>query len=351
MVVTEAGQITGVISGGCLEADVRGRAFRAMQQGRPVLVKYDTTTNEELVWGLGLGCNGVVHVLIEPASDSTDDLVRVLDSCSTGQHRTAVATIIRSENARVPLGARAILSQDRPCAFHVDWTSDRIAQRILSDLQAALGTGTSSITRYGGHEELEAFIEVVDPPLPLVIFGAGADVVPLVAVARQLGWHTTVVDTHSRARSVQRFVLADSVILCRPEDVCNRVTVTPSSVVVLMTHNYQHDGELLHSLMNSTPRYIGCLGPRHRAARLLSDVVDDPAASLHAALHGPIGLDVGAETSSEIAVSIAAEILAVLKDRSGASLRHRQGSIHEAAEPSRVLTVAAQELSSTNQTM
>src|SRR5438552_1708159 len=110
MLVTEDGRTTGVVSGGCLEGDVRDRAARVMRMGRPTLVRYDTTTDEDVVWGLGLGCNGVVDVLIEPASDRVDHLVRFLEACSHSQERSACATVIRAEgSADVMLGSRGFL--------------------------------------------------------------------------------------------------------------------------------------------------------------------------------------------------------------------------------------------------
>jgi xanthine dehydrogenase accessory factor len=170
--------------------------------------------------------------------------------------------------------------------------------------------------------------------VPLVIFGASADAIPLVRMARHLGWHTTVVATHARSKSLERFADADAVILCRPEEVSARVTLTESTAVVLMTHNYSHDVELLNVLVNKPTRYLGCLGPRRRIERLLSELSCAPAAlntSPFGRLHAPIGMDLGAETASEIALSIAAEILAVLRGHSGGPLRRRRGSIHSNA--------------------
>jgi xanthine/CO dehydrogenase XdhC/CoxF family maturation factor len=171
MLVTEDGRTTGVVSGGCLEGDVRRRAARVMHTGQPTLVTYDTSNDENVVRGLGLGCSGVVDVLIEPASESLDRLVQFLFACSHGQQRAAFATVIRSEGiAEVAVGTRLFLLPDG---------------------------------------NLEVFIEAVEPPLPLVIFGAGADAVPLVTIAQRLGWLATVVDTHARARSLERFADAD----------------------------------------------------------------------------------------------------------------------------------------------
>src|SRR5229473_2252159 len=330
MVITETGRTSGVLSGGCLEGDVRERAVRVMRTGSSTLVKYDTTADDEIVWGLGLGCNGIVHVLIEPASDRTDHLVRFLDACSKGQDRAAFATVIRSEGvAEVALGTRLFLYPDGISESDAD-LPERIMQQILTDLHAAVRSGVSSVTHFGADAAVEIFIEVVEPQVPLVIFGAGADAVPLVEMARQLGWHTTVVDTHARSRSLERFANADAVILCRPEEVSARVTLTESTAVVIMTHNYIHDVEVLNTLFNKPARYVGCLGPRRRTERLLSEV---PCAfvvgrSSLGHLHAPVGMDLGAETPSEIALSIAAEILAVLRGRSGGFLHSRRGSIH-----------------------
>src|SRR6266851_1946041 len=219
MVITETGRTSGVVSGGCLEGDVQERAVRVMRTGNSTLVKYDTTADDETVWGLGLGCNGIVHVLIEPASDHTDHLVRFLDACSKGQDRAAFATVIRSEGvAEVALGTRLFLYPDGISESDAD-LPERIMQQILTDLHAAVRSGVSSVTHFGADAAVEIFIEVVEPQVPLVIFGAGADAVPLVEMARQLGWHTTVVDTHARSRSLERFANADAVILCRPEEV------------------------------------------------------------------------------------------------------------------------------------
>src|SRR5260370_19895448 len=323
MVIAETGGTSGVVSGGCLEGDVGERAVRVMRTGSSTLVKSDTTADDEIVWGLGLGCNGTVHVVIEPASDRTDHLVRFLDACSKGQDRAAFATVIRSEGvAEVALGTRLFLYPDGISESDAD-LPERIMQQILTDLHAAVRSGVSSVTHFGADAAVEIFIEVVEPQVPVLIFGAGADAVPLVEMARQLGWHTTVVDTHARSRSLERFANADAVMRCRREEVSARVTLTESPAVVLMTHNYFHDLEVLNVLFNKPARYVGCLGPRRRTERLLSELPCAPVAlgrSSLGRLHAPVGMDLGAESPSEIALSIAAEILAVLRERSGGPL-------------------------------
>jgi xanthine/CO dehydrogenase XdhC/CoxF family maturation factor len=330
MLVTEDGRTTGVVSGGCLEADVRGRAARIMRTGQPGLVTYDTTTDEDVVWGLGLGCNGVVDVLIESASERTDRLVQFLETCAHSQQRAAFATVIRSDwTAEVAVGTRFFLFPDGTIEADVPESVPR--QRILADLYAAVRNGVSFVAQYEGDGHVEVFIEAVEPPVRLMIFGAGADAVPLVTVARRVGWLATVVDTHARERSLERFADADAVILCRPEELAARITLVDSTAAVVMTHNYCHDLEVLNVLLNKPLRYLGCLCPRRRTERLLSQLHDaDEAEQMrwHGRLHAPVGIDIGAETSSEIALSIVAEILAVIRGRTAGPLRTRQGAIH-----------------------
>src|SRR5258707_12926335 len=203
-------------------------------------------------------------------------------------------------------------------------------QQLLTDLHGAVRSGVSSDTHYGADAAVEIFIEVVEPQVPLVIFGAGADAVPLVEMARHLGWHTTVVDTHARSGSLERFSNADAVILCRPEEVSARVTLTESTAVVLMTHNYFHDLEVLNVLFNNPARYVGCLGPRRRTERLLSELPCAPVAlgkSALGRLHGPVGMELGAESPSETALSMPAEILAGRREGAGGHVPGGAGPI------------------------
>src|SRR5262249_33440797 len=156
-------------------------------------------------------------------------------------------------------------------------------------------------------------LEVLQPPVPLVVFGGGHDAVPLVQFASELGWHVTVVDGRPAAASRTRFPRANEVLLCRPEQAPDQIPLTSETVAVVMTHNYRRDLELLEVLLPSQVRYVGLLGPKKRSERLLHelDVTGiDVTAAQRRRLHAPIGLDIGAETSEEIALAIVAEIRA-----------------------------------------
>lgn len=330
MLITENGETTGVLSAGCFEQDVCERAARVMANDEPVLVKYDTTSDDDIVWGLGLGCSGVIHVLIEPATNErVASLMQLLAECSESSNGGgAIATVFHVEgDVEATIGTSALLFPDGT----VD--GQFVSASIFDDLSEAVELSTGTIKRYemaDGH--LDVFVEYVQPRVRLVVFGAGFDVLPVVDLAANLGWHTTVVDTRARASSLERFRTADAVLLCRAEDVMSQVSLFERTIVVVMTHNYLHDLEVLRQLLPMRLRYLGCLGPRRRTERLVMELSAEDTLNVDAALrrlHAPIGLDIGAETPEEIALSVVSEIKAVLSDRTGAQLREREGSIHE----------------------
>jgi xanthine/CO dehydrogenase XdhC/CoxF family maturation factor len=192
---------------------------------------------------------------------------------------------------------------------------------------------------------VKVFVETLLPPVPLVIFGAGQDALPVVELARGLGWHTEIVDPQARPASRSRFALADKVTLARPEEVGARVRLSPRSLTLLMSHNYSHDLALLKFLLASPARYIGVMGPRKRTERMLSELAaTEESLRLEEAglarLHSPVGLDIGANAPAEIALSIVAEMRAVLDGRRGGMLRERRGSIHGGLSDGERVTVA-----------
>ena len=338
MLVREDGTSIGTISAGCLEADVIEHAKNVIKTGAAKLVKYDTaSTSDEMAWGLGLGCNGIVRVLVEPLTPVSSYVEALRRSCeaNTDGAPVVVATIcqhIPSGTACVPIGARLFIDEDGEVSR--ENLSHEIASLIEGDVRLT-GTAESTGARFyefaGG--SLEVLVETLLPPVQLVVFGAGHDALPIVELARGLGWQTEVVDPQARPVSLSRFAVADKVTLARPEEVGSRVKVTPRTMTLLMSHNYSNDLELLKFLFASPARYIGVMGPRDRTERMLSELAANEK-MFHldetdlARLHAPVGLDIGANASTEIAVSIIAEMRAVLDARRGGMLRERRGSIH-----------------------
>jgi xanthine dehydrogenase accessory factor len=352
MLMTEKGQMTGSLSGGCLERDVFERALAVMKTREPAVVRYDTGSTADIVWGLGLGCNGVVHVLIEPLDNRvTPRHFELLADCMTGREPCVIATVFGvrklpslatpTDGLGVAIGSRLLL-QPNGCAL-VEFEHDELTRALMQDAHEALSDSASSVKVYELAEgAVEVFVETIDPPVPLVIFGAGADSAPVLELAQKLGWHVTIVDTQARDASRERFGDADSVLLVRPEEVAARVPLTPRTMALVMTHNYEHDFELFKSLLRSPARYIGMMGPKRRTERIISEAAEGGMRTsdkdMHR-LHAPVGLDLGAETPEEIALSVVAEIRAVLANHGGGFLKDRTAPIHAARSPAQHKTL------------
>jgi xanthine/CO dehydrogenase XdhC/CoxF family maturation factor len=351
MLVCESGASTGTISAGCLESDVVEHAKCVIGTGEAVLVEYDTaSTGEEMAWGLSLGCNGVVRVLVEPLAPDSTYVEALRRSCEAQAPPVIVTTVYQHTSSapsatRIEIGARLVFDGDRSVGR--EKLSDGAAAALESEVRA-LSPGEAASGAHIFDVEgacVKVFVETLLPPVSLVIFGAGHDALPVVELARSLGWYTEVVDPQARSASRSRFALADKVTLGRPEEVGARVRLTPRSLTLLMTHNYSHDLALLRFLLASPARYIGVMGPRKRTERMLSELAaTEESLRLEEAglarLHSPVGLDIGANAPAEIALSIVAEMRAVLDGRRGGMLRERRGSIHGGLSEGERVTVA-----------
>jgi xanthine/CO dehydrogenase XdhC/CoxF family maturation factor len=287
---------------------------------------------------LGLGCNGVVRVLVEPLAHGSLYAEALRRSCEAHAAPALVATVYEHTApeacaARIEVGARLFVDESGGAGR--EKLGDEEAEAVGAEVRALLQGGAASgahIFEVGG-AIVKVFVETLLPPVPLVVFGAGHDALPVVELARGLGWHTEVVDPQARPASRSRFAAADRVTLARPEDVAARVRLTPRTMTLLMSHNYSHDVELLRFLLASPARYIGVMGPRKRTERMLSELASgENALRLEEAgaarLYSPAGLDIGANAPAEIALSIVAEMRAVLEGRRGGMLCERRGSIH-----------------------
>jgi xanthine/CO dehydrogenase XdhC/CoxF family maturation factor len=235
-----------------------------------------------------------------------------------------------------------MLSEQRAASHNIG--DGDLAEAILDDSQHVLESGRSKATIFAtATGRAEVFIEVIQPSIPFVIFGAGQDAVPLVRFAKELGWHVTLVDPRPGYATPTRFPLADTLIVCRPEEVCERIKINSRTVAAVMTHNFLHDSELLRILWPSPLRYLGILGSGQRTRRLLDQVQGTGQSHRDHSLglvYGPMGLDIGADTPEEIALAVVAEIKAVLTGRSGGMLRTREGPLHERSDAVDMVTVS-----------
>jgi len=336
LLIQADGRTIGSISGGCLEGDVAEVAREVIQTGRPRLASYDLTSDDDAVWGLGLGCNGAIDVFVEAVSDGAGaDLVALLREPLEHRRSVALATVITAQAGSVALGARIVVPEEGEAqgSYGDPGLDARIVAAARSQLTARRSAVLPVDLPAGGGE---VFIEVVAPPLPLLVCGAGHDALPVVRLAHELGWWVMVADSRPAFATRERFPEADEVILAEDHEVAEKVRIDRHTFVVLMTHNFLHDLKILRGLLATPARYIGLLGPRARTERLLADLAKEDVSLTDAEqvrLYGPVGLDLGAETPEEIAVSVLAEILAVQSGRGVTSLRDRRGPIHVSTQP------------------
>lgn len=324
MLITDDGRWEGAISGGCLEGDALRKARQVMLDGQPIVVTYDTMDDGANSFGVGLGCNGIIDVLIEPVNpDNEQNPVALLKEFTQKRDVRVLATVLKSDDyARLTPGTRYVLTDSVAAP---DWLAD--------DMQDVFSTGKPLTKAYGIETgTAEVFIERIDPGIELVIFGAGYDVVPVAKLARDLGWQVTVTDDCIAHLSPKRFPVATCVLYADREAVIDKLTITNRTAAVLMSHNFNYDRAVLQELLKTDVPYIGMLGPRKRFDKMRDEFEKDGQYVTEADLarvHAPIGLDLGAETPDEIALSIVAEVRAFFTKRTGGFLKDKSGPIHE----------------------
>lgn len=332
MLIDADGKSIGTVSGGCLEADVLERAKRVLKTGEPTVITYDTTADENSLFGLGMGCRGIVRVLLEAVTKESvifKSFARAIEK----RKREVIATLISAEN-NTNIGGRIYYDGANQSETANSPNSFENAEQLTDDCRKIFaGEIKSTVRVYEAvtGAAVEFFIERIEPPLNLLLFGAGFDALPVVRFAKDLGWRVGVVDHRQAFANRLRLPEADEIFLARAEDLNDELFKDENSVAVVMTHNYERDREILYRLLNSSCRYIGALGPKKRTENLIQELRDAGRRfdeNNLKRIHAPVGLDIGAETPEEIALAVVAEIKSVLANRSGGFLRGKDKPIH-----------------------
>lgn len=322
MLIAENGDVLGTVSGGCLEADVLERARRVIKSRRPEILTYDTTGKDDSVFSLNMGCRGVVRILIEEI-DARSQLLENMRTAVNERRRQTVFTVF-SGGEPGAIGARGFYSSDAGFEFL------GLESSTLKDTVSRFHN-EDRLPNVFDLDDLEIYIESIDPPINLVIFGGGFDALPLAEVAKTLGWRVEIADHRPAYADEKRFPDVEKIVAAPFENAIGKLTFDDQTVAVLMTHNYEKDREILGRILDFDLKYIGMLGPKARTARIIDEIRAELAIFDESSLenlYGPIGLDIGADSPESIAVSIIAEIKSVLRGRSGGFLRERSGSIY-----------------------
>ncbi|MGC8750977.1 XdhC family protein [Hydrotalea sp.] len=323
MLVNETGEVTGAISGGCLEGDALKKALLAIHQNKNKIVVYDTTDEEDAKLGIQLGCNGIVSILFEPLPlevEVPNNPINALRNAIADRSNTGIVICGFNSNSQQHLGTTEL--NLLPIAV----------QKAITDTLQIEQVNDGHIMQEWEGTQQQLFIQQVQPSIQLIIVGAGNDAIPLARMAAITGWQIILADGRKTHATSQRFPQAEQILVGKPQEVVPQWPIDTNTAIVLMTHNYNYDLAVLAELQKLPPLpYIGLLGPASKRERLLNELAeqgiefsDDQKMNIY----GPTGLNLGAETAEEIAVSIVAEIMSVLNKKNPYHLRDKSAAIH-----------------------
>jgi xanthine dehydrogenase accessory factor len=283
MLIAADGEYAGLLSGGCLEGDLREHSRDVAASGRAQIVSYDLRSTTDQLFGLGAGCEGAMDVLLCRVSqvEHWQPLAFMAESFRAAREQR-FAFVIASGDPALPLGfSQAIFGTDLPQHHGVEW-----------------------------------FVAAMTPPPHLLLLGGGPDARPVATLASFLGWRITVVEHRAAYLSPARFPPSTTMVETRPADLANVVRLAEYSAAIVMSHHLESDLQYLRALSRAAVPYVGLLGPAARREKLMSDLGAD-ADVLRPRLRAPVGLDIGGRAPESIALSIVAEVHAALEGRAG----------------------------------
>jgi xanthine dehydrogenase accessory factor len=313
MLIMGDGRYLGLLSGGCLEADLKIHAQEVLDSGVPRAVEYDMRGPDDILFGIGAGCEGAMRVLLEPAGPDSPAARALVAAGHTTQAGQPASLISIHESADLPLGTYAAAPPLPPALLH------EAAQSLEQGASRSVGWQDGS----GG---TRAFVQFLAPPPHLLICGAGPDAQPVVSAARALGWRVSVVDHRPAYAAAADFPGAE-VKLCEPRLLRAAIALERCHAAVVMSHHLSSDATYLRELAQAgVPAYVGLLGPEARRSRLAQEL-GTVAEQLKFRVRGPVGIDIGAVTPEGIALAIVSQIHAWLAGRDGVEQSTLSGRI------------------------
>jgi xanthine/CO dehydrogenase XdhC/CoxF family maturation factor len=308
LLIGSNGEYAGTISGGCLESEVVRKAAWMVRDGA-LVERYSTLFDDTAEIPFGLGCGGIVDLLLEPAeTPECAAFIEAMEASLSGAE-FRVATWLPHDGK--PLARAVFTSRGK-----VTYASPSLSPVELATIQATNWKPTLL-------SQQQIYCETLSPPQRLFVLGAGDDARPVVTLAAQLGWRIIVAEGRPQLTRPERFPDAERVLTTAS---VADLAITAADAVVIMTHSYEQDRTLLTGLLGSAevPGYIGLLGASHRSSLLLSEAAATLGASVSDCCNrvwAPVGLDLGGEGAEAIALAVIAEVHAWREGRLGASRR------------------------------
>ncbi|HEX7474248.1 MAG TPA: XdhC/CoxI family protein [Candidatus Limnocylindrales bacterium] len=341
------GRLAGSVSGGCVEGAAYQEIERARRDGHARVIRYGIS--DEQAWDVGLACGGTIDVLVEPfVADAA------MAAATNVEHGTAVITPLPGDTPPPAFGphtpgdgalpASPLIVHDDGRLLAADGapatTGDpAVDAEVVWNALAALARGLSRTIVAG---DRQWFVEAYPVRPRLVIVGAVQVAIPLVRLARELGFETVVVDGRPAFATAERFPDADQLVIGWPDEVAETIGLGPADAVAVLSHDVKFDEPAIVEALRRGCRYVGAVGSRKtqgdRRARLIEAGVTE--ADL-ARLHGPIGLDLGGRAPAETALAILAEIVAERHGGSGVPMLDRARAEGHAVDAPRPATVGA----------
>ena len=317
MLIAADNSYHGLISGGCLEADLASHAKEVFTDGKTRSVCYDMSHGDDFAWGLGLGCDGIIHLMLQRLDGNAEfGFLETLEQAWKDKSSGLLSLVTSSNDAGFSAGDFAL-------HFGAEFsTGDPQLMKSMHSPEGSLFSSGHDMSRRYWQDSIDTEGGKVDvllipimPPPAILICGAGHDALPVARLAVEMGWHCTIVDHRPGFARANRFPAACEVRVLQPDELGAHIPLDHIDAAVLMTHHLGHDRSYLSQVVEAAVSYIGLLGPRARRDRLLGEI---GAEDVH--VHGPAGLDIGAEMPESIALAIIAEVHAFLNRRDGSML-------------------------------
>jgi len=306
MLITSGGQFQGMLSGGCLEGDLAERAKAVASSGEPQAVTYDLGQDDDELWGLGVGCDGLIRVFLQLLNPEKDyQPFTSMQAAFTGNDVQICATVVASSSQGLTAGGTLVLNDDAIIWSDID---EKHFEQFRTTANRVLSEGRSQCRSIViGNQTCEVLFTLLRPYPKVLVLGAGMDAVPLVRFVAEMGWRAFVSDHRQAYIDNGDFSAADQVCCIDAREIATNFDLDRYVAAIVMSHHLLTDEHYLRQLAASRIPYIGLLGPRHRRERLMKSLGED-SEGLEGRLHGPAGLDINASGPAAIALSIVAQL-------------------------------------------